>query len=57
MYDYLLWGIPWINVRLMLDDSARTVDDEPYGEDNKGNVEKRELTTKEDIINYIKGMM
>lgn len=53
-YDYLLWGINWVNVSLMLADGARfessdegTMDGEP--------VTKVKLTTKEDIKKFITG--
>lgn len=55
-YDYLLWGIAWINVQLMLDDAARTVDIDPKDRDMAG-AEKRTLKSKEDIINYLKGQL
>lgn len=53
-YDYLLWGISWINIEIMLDDVVRIVDVDKKPDD--GNVEKKELKTKEDIKNYIKGI-
>lgn len=53
-YDYLLWGITWLNVQLMVADAAR-LKDEDKETDKK--VERRELKTKEDIKNYIKGLM
>ncbi len=56
----MLWGISWINIQLMQDDSARTVDtpdDESKGEAGGGKVEHRELKTKEDIKNYVKGLL
>ena len=55
-YDYLLWGISWINVQLMLDDAAKTIDIDPKENTDVG-VEKRNLNTKEDIINYLKGQL
>lgn len=52
-YDYLLWGIAWINVRLMIEDQAKIED---TGENEaEGPKEVRKLETKEDIMNYIKG--
>ena len=63
-YDYLLWGISWLNVQLMVADAARikdldTENNEESGSDEAGGgkVEHRELKTKEDIKNYIKGLM
>lgn len=54
-YDYLLWGIAWINVRLMIEDQAKIEDtDENEAEEPK---EVRKLETKEDIMNYIKGKL
>ena len=59
-YDYLLWGISWLNVQLMIADAPRTKD---LPKDENGNViddskiERHELKTKEDIKNYIKGML
>jgi len=50
-YDYLLWGISWINVNMMSADAARmetdSLDSEP--------VNKIELRTKEDIKQFITG--
>jgi hypothetical protein len=48
-FDYLLWGISWFNVELMLHDSLRIEDAE--------NAEEEILTTKDDIKNYINGLM
>ncbi len=45
-YDYLLWGISWMNVSLMLDDSLRSVD-------VANKQESRKLETEEDIKKYI----
>lgn len=62
-YDYLLWGISWLNVQLMVADAARIkdIDTENNGEsvsdEAGGKVEHRELKTKEDIKNYIKGLI
>jgi len=45
-----------MNVRLMLDDSARSISlkkDEESGEP----IKERRLNTKEDIQNYLKGIM
>lgn len=59
-YDYLLWGISWLNVQLMIADAPRTKDlpkDENSNVIDESKVEHRELKTKEDIKNYIKGML
>ncbi|HBG40089.1 MAG TPA: hypothetical protein DDW85_01580 [Porphyromonadaceae bacterium] len=59
-YEYLLWGISWLNVRIMLDDATRSVDDEENDESGKGNsgpVIHRDLKTKEDIMNYVNGVI
>ena len=54
----MLWGISWNNVRLMLDDSARSVkNNNTEGTESKGEVIHRELKTKEDIKNYVKGIL
>lgn len=52
----MLWGISWINVQLMLDDAARVVDLDDNG-GIAGVTEHRKLQTKEDIKNYISGML
>lgn len=54
-YEYLLWGISWVNVQIMLSDALRN-DDNP-GEGEKGEVVNRELKSKEDIKNYVKGLL
>lgn len=64
-YDYLLWGISWMNVELMMADMART---KPMPKDETdenglpkppkgGKIIHRELKTKEDIKNYVKGLI
>nr|DAF67754.1 MAG TPA: hypothetical protein [Caudoviricetes sp.] len=62
-YDYLLWGISWLNVQTMINDLARPEQEEAKTDD-EGNpisddkpVIHRELKTKEDIKNYIKGII
>lgn len=50
----MLWGISWINVRLMLEDQAKIEDLDDYKSEN---MEVRELETKEDIMNYINGRL
>lgn len=59
-YDYLLWGISWLNVQLMIADAPRTREltkDENGNIIDEGKIERHELKTKEDIKNYIKGML
>lgn len=53
-YDYLLWGISWVNVSIMLADGARyespddlTLNGEP--------VQHIQLKSKEDIKKFING--
>lgn len=56
----MLWGISWLNAQIILADAARISDPDDKDEDqdqNNGKVEHRELKTKEDIKNYIKGLM
>ena len=51
-YDYLLWGINWVNVTIMLADGARYESpDELDGEP----VIRKELKSKEDIKKFING--
>lgn len=61
----MLWGISWINLEIMLSDMAKTkpiqtneVDEnglpKPKG---TGKIIRRELKTKEDIKNYVKGLI
>lgn len=59
-YDYLLWGISWLNVQLMIADAPRSKDlptDEDGNVIDKSKIERHELKTKEDIKNYIKGII
>ena len=56
----MLWGISWLNLQLMIADAPRTKDlptDENGNVIDESKVEHRELKTKEDIKNYIKGML
>lgn len=55
-YEYLLWGISWVNVQMMLSDALRT-DDNSQGDGDGGEVVHRELKSKEDIKNYVKGLL
>lgn len=53
-YDYLLWGISWLNVQMILADALRV------DKDQEGNADESEavkLENKEDIKNFFKRMM
>lgn len=53
-YDYLLWGISWLNVQMILADALRVDNDQ------EGNAEESDavkLENKEDIKNFFKRMM
>ncbi len=54
----MLWGISWLNVQIMLTDALKT---KSVPKDEKGKPEdkiiRRDLKTKEDIKNYIKGII
>ena len=59
-YDYLLWGISWLNVQLMIADAPRSKDlptDEDGNVIDESKIERHELKKKEDIKNYIKGII
>jgi len=59
-YDYLLWGISWLNLQLMIADGPRTKDlptDEDGNPIDENEIVEQELTTKEEIKNYLKGYM
>lgn len=59
-YDYLLWGISWLNVQLMIADAPRSKDlptDEDGNVIDESKIGRHELKTKEDIKNYIKGII
>lgn len=54
-YDYLLWGISWVNVSLMLADSARYESpDDTLTQDGEP-VTRITLKSKEDIKKFITG--
>ena len=53
-YDYLLWGISWLNVQMILADALRVDNDH---KDNDGESESVKLERKEDIKNFFKRMM
>lgn len=59
-YEYLLWGISWLNVQLMIADAPRAKElqlDEDGNPIDESQIITQELTTKEDIKNYLKGYM
>lgn len=59
-YDYLLWGISWLNVQLIIADAPRSKDlprDEDGNIIDEDKIVTQELTSKEDIKNYLKGLM
>lgn len=53
-YDYLLWGISWLNVQMILADALRVDNDQ---EGNADESEAVKLENKEDIKNFFKRMM
>lgn len=53
-YDYLLWGISWLNVQMMLADALRVDNNQEGG---AGESEAVKLESKEDIKNFFKRMM
>lgn len=55
-YDYLLWGITWLNVQTMLADSAR-VEESSDNSDNDNTPPPVQLNSKEDIKNFLKVTM
>lgn len=54
----MLWGISWLNVQIMLTDALKTKS-VPKDENGKpgDKIIRRDLKTKEDIKNYIKGII
>lgn len=59
-YDYLLWGISWLNVSLMLADGARYEAPETgsgLDGEHTGPVIKREIKGKKAIMDYVKGII
>ena len=59
-YDYLLWGNSWLNVQMIITDAPKIKERQQNGEETSDNgkpVIRRELKTKEDIKNYIKGII
>lgn len=56
----MLWGISWLNIQTMLADSLRPAEIKTDENGNPIQEEKiihRELKTKDDIKNYIKGII
>lgn len=56
----MLWGISWLNVQLMIADAPRAKElqlDEDGNPIDESQLNIPELTTKEDIKNYLKGIM
>lgn len=56
----MLWGISWLNVQLMIADASRSKDlplDEDGNPIDESATFTQELTSKEDIKNYLKGYM
>lgn len=53
-YDYLLWGISWLNVQMILADALRV---DSAQQDNAVESEAVKLESKEDIKNFFKRMM
>lgn len=57
-YDYLLWGISWINVQTMLADAAKIKDlPDENGEDGGTGEINRRIDTKEEFEQYINSLM
>lgn len=60
----MLWGISWQNVQLMIADAARSekkqeeeTDENGLPKNKGGKTVHRSLKTKEDIKNYVKGII
>ena len=56
----MLWGISWLNLQLMIADGPRTKElptDEDGNPIYENEIVEQELTTKEEIKNYLKGYM
>ncbi len=59
-YEYLLWGISWLNLQLMIADAPRTKElptDEDGNPIDESEIVEQELTTKEEIKNYLNGYL
>ena len=53
-YEYLLWGISWLNVNLMMADAARINTDE-IEKTTDDEVVEVQLKTKQDLKKFITG--
>lgn len=51
-YEYLLWGISWLNVNMMMADAARMDTEQKLEQEN---VEEVKLRTKDDLKKFISG--
>lgn len=51
-YEYLLWGISWLNVNMMMADAARI---ETEQKSEQENVVEMKLRTKDDLKKFISG--
>lgn len=51
-YEYLLWGISWLNVNMMMADAARMDTEQELEQEN---VEEVKLRTKDDLKKFISG--
>lgn len=49
-YEYLLWGISWLNVNMMMADAAR-IDTDDIGK-SQDDMVKIELKTKDDLRKF-----
>ncbi len=54
-YDYLLWGISWLNVTMMMADAARIDIDANKRDENGEEIVEVKLKTKDDIKKFISG--
>ncbi len=56
----MLWGISWLNLQLMIADAPRTKElptDEDGNPIDESEIVEQELTTKEEIKNYLNGYL
>lgn len=51
-YEYLLWGISWLNVNMMMADAARMDTEQKLEQEN---VVEVKLRTKDDLKKFISG--
>lgn len=52
-YEYLLWGVSWLNVNMMMADAARL--DTTEKESGQEDVVEVKLKTKQDLKRFITG--